>query len=85
MMGPMFHQDPWGEMSMWMQRRQQLDFCLKKFDMGDTKSDVEAFIHLIDLGIRARIRFLYDMSMRESIESIPMPPTRRPRKRKEPS
>lgn len=83
MMNPLFNQDPWGEMSMWMQRRQMLDFCRKKFDMGDTIKDVDAFIELIDLGLRARIRFLHDMSVRESIESIPMPPSKRKRKPRE--
>lgn len=85
MNNPMFQQDPWGELSMWMQRRQQLDFCRKKFNMGDSEKDVDAFIELIDLGIRARIRWLYDASVDQSIETIPMPRTRRPRKRKEPS
>ena len=72
--------DPWSDLSTWMQRRQMVEFCLKKFDMGDSKDDVEALVHLIDLGLRARLRLLYDVSLKQSIDTIPMP--RAPRRRR---
>jgi hypothetical protein len=77
--------DIWADLSMWIQRRHMIDHCAKKLSLGDTRTDAEQFVELIDLGIRNRIRFLYDQSVKASIESIPMPPTKRtPRKRREP-
>lgn len=77
--------DPWEGLSLWMQRRQMVAVCLTRFNMGDSKDDVQAFLDLIDLGIRARLRFLYDLSVQQSIATIPMPTTRRPRRKKEPA
>lgn len=77
--------DLWADMSMWIGRRHMLDHCMKELDMGETKEECRRFIELIDLGIRNRIRFLYDQSVAASIASIPMPVTRPRRKRKEPT
>jgi hypothetical protein len=68
---------------MWIQRRHMIDHCAKKLSLGDTKTDAEQFVELIDLGIRNRIRFLYDQSVKASIEAIPMPVNKRTRRRKE--
>jgi len=74
--------DPWADLSLWMQRRQMVAYCLK-FNMGDSTNDVQALVDLIDLGIRARLRFLYDVSVQQSIDTIPIPSTRRTRRKKE--
>ncbi len=74
--------DPWMDLSQWMQRRAMVKHCLT-FNMGDSAEDVKALVELIDLGIRARLRFLYDLSVQQSIKMIPMPRTCRPRRKKE--
>ncbi len=74
--------DPWMDLSQWMQRRAMVKHCLT-FNMGDSAEDVKALVDLIDLGIRARLRFLYDLSVQQSIDTIPMPRTHRPRRKKE--
>jgi hypothetical protein len=77
--------DPWEELSVWIQRRHMVNHCLR-FDMGDSRGEVEAFIGLIDLCIRSRLRFLHDISVSQSIETIPMPKNEpKRRRRKEPS
>lgn len=76
--------DIWMDIQMWIGRRHMLDHCAKKLNMGDAKEECEKFIELIDLGIRNRIRFLYDQSVQASIDSIPMPPTRRRRRKETP-
>jgi hypothetical protein len=75
--------DLWADIAMWIGRRHMLDHCAKKLNMGDAKEECEKFIELIDLGIRNRIRFLYDHSVAASIEAIPMPKTKRKRKSRE--
>jgi hypothetical protein len=75
--------DIWADLGMWIQRRHMIDHCAKKLSLGDTKTDAEQFVELIDLGIRNRIRFLYDQSVKASIEAIPMPVNKRTRRRKE--
>lgn len=75
--------DIWADIAMWIGRRHMLDHCARKLNMGDAKEECEKFIELIDLGIRNRIRFLYDQSVVASIASIPMPTPKPRRRRKE--
>lgn len=69
--------DIWADLNMWIQRRHMIDHCAKRLSLGDSKQDAELFIELIDLGIRNRIRFLYDQSVKASIDAIPMPLTQK--------